>query len=206
MVSRDLTLQSSSDAPAEGQYWAILYKLNDGKGSYVSNEVDLADYICLSREEVAALRVGGTLEMSRFVPLRMALGYRRGIGTDGYEDVSIRSIDTSTLYDKGNVIYINRNSWDEVVLQDWNGCWRVINDDNEYIPKQVLDAVTLSFSPNIRFYDYYTPYHITKDSLPYYEWDEPYDFFEFNSEEVYFEALITVKNGVITEMTIPRDY
>lgn len=204
MVSRDLSLAVPASGVADGQYWAILYAEDDANGSRVSTEVDLEDYMCFSYEEIASLRPGDTLEMSRFVPIWMSINYRAYGGfSDGYEDVTVESIDRDSDGWMGDTLYINRGSWNQVVLQNWNGCWRVVAEE-DYIPMQILQTVSLSFAPDIRIYDRLTPVIIPPpDGSTVYEWSDPYDFFVFNYDMRYFEAQITVKNGVITEMTIP---
>ena len=210
MVSHDLTLprptNGTANGLADGQYWAILYAEDDAFGSHVSNEIDIEDYICFSYEEIAALQVGDTLELSRFMPIWASINYRAyGYGGDPNPDVIVNSIER--VYDDwmGELLYINREegSWDYVVLQNYNGRWRVVTDE-DYIPMQLAGRVTLPFADDVIIRDQLTPVMIGADDpgTPYI-WDDPYDFFVFNHDMRYFEAQITVSNGVITEIFIP---
>ncbi len=204
MVSSDLLsiMPSQTGAVADGQYWAILYAEDDAYGSHVSSEVDLEDYMCFSYEEIAALRVGDTLEMSRFIPIWMIVSYRAyGYFSDGYMDIPVESIEREYNEWFGDLLYIN-SDWGQVCLQDWNGCWRVIVPEHDYIPMQHLRTVTLPIASGARILDYWTAVMFqTGDSVI--EWEDPYDYFAFNPDMPYFEAKITVENGVITEIVIP---
>lgn len=192
----------------DGVYRAVLYAVGHAGSPHVSSEVLLEDYMCFSREEIAALKVGDTLKMSRFVPIEMVvLSHVFGEYSDGYEDVLVESMGFGEVgFFPSDILYINHG---EVVLENRGDCWRVmtINGYNAYYAMQFLQSVTLSFAPDVRIRDFYSPYLAGfGDGSEYCEWTDPYDFFEFNPDYRCYEAVITVENDVITEITIPCRY
>lgn len=212
--------EEPSIAVADGQYWAILYAETDAENEnnaelgtnypHFSTEVDLEDYMCFSNEEIEALHVGDTLEMSRFVPIWKSISFRVfGEYSADYEDIpvaSIKRVNDELLYINPDRAYLGDY---DILLQNWNGCWRVITDEPLCPLRCLRSTVTLPIDSNVIITDYFTPWlHQQSDATPV-KWNNVTeyllavaDFLPSGIDHNYTEAQVTVKNGIITEIMI----